>query len=491
MTEHFDVLVVGAGISGIGAAYHLQTRCPGRTYAILEGRANLGGTWDLFRYPGVRSDSDMYTLGYSFKPWTAAKSIADAPDILAYLHETVEDHDIEQHIRFKHQVTSAAWSSEKNLWRLDVLIDDAGEDECESTKRTAQYTCNFLFSCAGYYNYAKGYTPQFKGTERFAGRIVHPQHWPEDVDYRGKKVVVIGSGATAVTLVPAMARDAAHVTMVQRSPSYVVSRPAADPLAARLRGYLPDRLAFPLVRWKNVLLGLLMVWYCRHHPERAKKLIMSGVRAQLGPDYEVERHFSPHYNPWDERVCLVPNGDLFRAIRHGTASVVTEHIDTFTERGLLLKSGQELEADLIVTATGLNMQLLADNIPMTVDGKAVNGPEHWTYKGMMLSDVPNMAYAMGYTTASWTLKVDLTCEYVCRLLNHMQRHDYQQCVARNNDPALGEEAIVDFTSGYIQRALDKLPKQGSRHPWKLYQNYILDFFSLGFGRVNDKEMEFR
>lgn len=487
MTEHLDVLVIGAGLSGISAAYHLQTQCPDKTYAILEGRENLGGTWDLFRYPGIRSDSDMFTLGYSFKPWTAANSIADASDILTYLHETVKENSIEGKIRYKHQVKSAAWSSEKNQWTLEVVRSNDGNSEEE----IARFTCNFLFTCTGYYNYAAGYTPDFHGTERFTGRIVHPQQWTHNIDYAGKKVVVIGSGATAVTLVPALAKKTAHVTMLQRSPTYIVSGPAQDLLAARLRRFLPESVVHFSVRWKNVLTDIFSFWWLRTFPEHSKSMIMAGVREQLGDDFDVNQHFSPSYNPWDERVCLAPNGDLFRAIREGTASVVTDHIDTFTEKGLLLKSGEELEADLIVTATGLNMQLLSDSIPMTVDGKLINGSDHWTYKGMMLSDVPNMAFTMGYTNASWTLKVDLTCQYVCRVLNHMTRRDYQRCVARCDDPELQEEAIVNFTSGYVQRALKSLPKQGSRHPWKLYQNYILDFFALGFGRLNSKEIEFK
>jgi monooxygenase len=487
MTEHFDVLVIGAGLSGIGAAYHLQTRCPNKTYAILEGRENLGGTWDLFRYPGIRSDSDMFTLGYSFKPWTCANSIADASDILTYLRETVEENAIEPHIRFKHQVKSAAWSSEDNRWTLEIVRSNDNNSEEE----IARFTCNFLFSCAGYYNYEAGYTPDFKGTERFAGRIVHPQHWTDDIRYAGKKVVVIGSGATAVTLVPELAKDAEHVTMLQRSPTYIVSGPAKDPLVSRLRRYLPEPMVHFFARWKNIFIGMLSFWWFRKFPKHSKSLIMAWARQQLGADFDVNQHFNPSYNPWDERVCLAPNGDLFHAIREGTASVMTDHIDTFTEKGLLLKSGEELEADLIVTATGLNMQLITDSIPTTIDGKTVNGSDHWIYKGMMLSDVPNMAFAMGYTNASWTLKVDLTCQYMCRLLNHMQRHDYQRCVARRNDSKLREEVIVNFTSGYVQRALKNLPKQGSKHPWKLYQNYVRDLLTLGFGRLGDKVMEFR
>lgn len=482
MSEHLDVLVVGAGISGIGAGYYLQNKCPNRSYAILEGRADLGGTWDLFRYPGIRSDSDMYTLGYAFKPWMAAKSIADGADILSYLRETAEENGIDQNIRFKHQVQSVAWSSETNRWTVEVARGEEGE--------LVQMTCNFLFLCSGYYNYKAGYTPDFSGTERFPGDIVHPQHWTEDIQYEGKNVVVIGSGATAVTLMPELAKKAAHVTMLQRSPTYMVSAPATDPLSSRLRGFLPERFIYRLMRWKNVLRGMLMFWYMRSRPEKTKKALIGWVREWLGDGYDVDRHFTPSYNPWDQRLCLVPDGDLFKAINKGKASVVTDHIDTFTERGILLKSGQELPADLVVTATGLDMQL-AGNIPVSVDGKAIKFSEKMTYKGMTLSDVPNMAFAMGYTNASWTLKVDLTCDYVCRLLNHMQRHGYQKCVASCGEGDWEEDEMISFSSGYIKRALHQLPKQGSKHPWKLYQNYVLDLLTLGFGRVGDKAMEFK
>lgn len=482
MTEHIDVVVVGAGLSGIGAAYYLQKKCPGKSYAILEGRADLGGTWDLFRYPGIRSDSDMYTLGYAFKPWTAAKAIADAPDIMAYLRETAAENGIDRHIRFQHRVTEAAWSSEDNRWTLTV--------ERGSPAESLTITCNFLFSCCGYYRYEKGYTPDFKGAENFKGRIVHPQFWTEDIDYKDKRVVVIGSGATAVTLVPALAASAAHVTMLQRSPTYVVSRPAKDPMVTRLRRWLPDSLVYPLVRWKNVTQGIFLFWYARTFPNRAKAMIIRGVREQVGAKVDVDRHFTPDYMPWDQRVCLVPDADMFDCIRKGQASVVTDHIERFTEQGLVLKSGELLEADLIVTATGLEMNM-GGGIAVSVDGESMSMHERWTYKGMMLSDIPNSAFAMGYTNASWTLKVDLTCEYVCRLLNYMDRHGYQRCVARNNDPSLQEENIVDFSSSYIQRALERLPKQGSRAPWKLYQNYILDLLTLGFSRIKDRAIEFK
>ena len=476
--EHFDVLIVGAGISGIGAGYHLQANCPGKTYAILEGRETLGGTWDLFRYPGIRSDSDMYTLGYSFKPWTQAKAIADGPAILSYLHETATEYGIDRHIRYGHHVKSAAWSTEAAAWTVEATRN--GE--------AVRFTCNFLFMCSGYYDYAAGYTPDFAGTERFKGRIVHPQKWTSDIDYKGKRVIVIGSGATAVTLVPEMARDAAHVTMLQRSPTYVVSRPEEDAVANWLRRRLPAKLAYGVTRWKNVLFGMYFFRLARKKPERVKKFILDQVRERLGNDY-VAKHFTPSYNPWDQRLCLVPNGDLFDAIKSKRASVVTDHIDTFTEDGILLKSGEELKADIIVTATGLNLQLLS-GLEIAVDGKPVDLSKTLNYKGMMYSDVPNLASSFGYTNASWTLKCDLTCEYVCRLLNHMDKTGTRQCTPHNSDPTVTEEPWLDFSSGYVQRAIDKFPKQGSKAPWKLYQNYALDIVSLKYGSIEDGAMQF-
>jgi len=480
-TEHFDVLVVGAGISGIGAAYHLQKHCPGKNYVILEGREDIGGTWDLFRYPGIRSDSDMYTLGYSFKPWTEAKAIADGPLIMRYLREAVQENGIGDHIRFGLHVERASWSSDDARWTVEA--------QKSNSEAIVHFTCNFLFMCSGYYSYAEGYTPEFEGVDCFQGQIVHPQKWTDEIDYEGKCVVVIGSGATAVTLVPELAKKAAHVTMLQRSPSYVVSRPAEDNLANKMRQYLPVKLAYFLTRWRYVLLGMFFFNYCRRNPEKAKTLILGGVRNELGQAYDVEKHFTPYYNPWDQRLCLVPDSDLFLAIKYGDASVVTDHIDTFTSKGLLLQSGEELEADLVVTATGLQMQVLSD-VDFTVDGKQVDLSKTLTYKGMMCSDVPNLAMSMGYTNASWTLKCDLTCEYVCRLLNHMDRNGYRQCCPRNSDPSITMEPMIDFSSGYVQRTIDKFPKRGSKIPWKLYQNYALDLFTLRYGAVDDKVMEF-
>ena len=475
-TEHFDVLVVGAGLSGIGAGYHLQEKCPNRSYAILEARDSIGGTWDLFRYPGIRSDSDMYTLGYSFQPWTNAKAIADGPSILEYVRQTAKDYGIDRNIRFHHRVKRAEWSTANSKWTVEA--------ERGPSQETMRFTCNFLLMCSGYYDYAQGYTPDFPGTERYRGRVVHPQKWTDDVDYAGKRVVVIGSGATAVTLVPSMAETAAHVTMLQRSPSYILSLPAQDPIANGLRRILPSKLAYAITRWKNVLLTMLVFQLSRRRPEWIKKLIHKGVRAALGPDYDVDQHFKPRYNPWDQRMCLVPDGDLFRSIREGRVSVVTDHIETFTEKGLKLKSGAELEADVIVTATGLNL-LAMGGMQVSVDNRPIDLSKTLSYKGMMLSGVPNLASAIGYTNASWTLKCDLTCEYVCRLINYMDRHGYRACVPHQADPSVTEVPWLDFTSGYVQRSVAKFPKQGSKRPWKLYQNYALDLLSLRFGRLRD------
>ncbi len=479
--EHFDVLIVGAGLSGVGAGHHLQANCPGRTFAILEARDSIGGTWDLFRYPGIRSDSDMYTLGYSFRPWRDAKAIADGSSILSYVRDTAREEGIDRKIRFGHRVVRAEWSSADSRWTVEAQRTD--------TLETVRFSCGFLFMCSGYYRYDEGYTPDFAGTERFAGRIVHPQHWSDDIDYAGKRVVVIGSGATAVTLVPAMARTAAHVTMLQRSPSYVLALPEQDPIANWLRGLIPSRLAYSIVRWKNVLITMLVFQLSRRRPGVIKNLIRKGVERQLPPGYDIDQHFKPRYNPWDQRLCLVPDGDLFEAISAERASVVTDQIDTFTETGLKLASGDELEADLIVTATGLNMLLLGGT-QIAVDGHDVDLSKTMSYKGMMLSGVPNMAMALGYTNASWTLKCDLTCEYVCRVLNHMAARGYVQCTPENRDPSIEEQPLIDFSSGYIQRSIDKFPKQGSRTPWRLYQNYALDIMSLRFSQIEDGALQF-
>lgn len=479
--EHLDVLIVGAGISGIGAAYHLQKRSPGRSFAIVDGRENIGGTWDFFRYPGIRSDSDMYTFGFNFKPWKNPKAIADAPSILAYLGEAVKEFNIEDKIRFRHKVKSAAWSTESAAWTVELVRGEAEE--------TTTITCNFLFLCGGYYKYDGGYTPDFEGMDSFKGPIVHPQKWTDDVDYKDKRVVVIGSGATAVTLIPSMAQDTAHITMLQRSPTYMGSRPAEDKIANWLREHLPAKLAYGMTRWKNVTLGKYFYDKSQKQPEKVKAFLIDRVKEQLEPGYDVETHFTPSYNPWDERLCLVPDGDLFQAINDGKASVVTDHIDRFTQKGILLKSGKELEADLIVTATGLNLEAF-NGIDLKVDGKQIQAPDVMSYKGVMFSDVPNLALTMGYTNASWTLKADLTSSYIARLLNHMDKSGVQISTPRRNDPSVTEEPWVDFFPGYFQRSMHLLPKQGSKRPWKLYQNYFLDKLTLGFGKVDDGILEF-
>lgn len=475
-----DVLIVGAGLSGLAAAYHVQSKCPQKTYAVLEARDALGGTWDLFRYPGIRSDSDMQTLGFSFRTWKGAKAIADGPAILEYLRETAREYGIDKRIRYGHRVERASWSSETSTWTVEARRKDTGE--------LVRLTANFLFMCSGYYDYAEGYTPEWKGTERFRGRIVHPQKWTDDVEYEGKRVVVIGSGATAVTLVPELAKKAAHVTMLQRSPTYIVARPAVDAISQWLAANVSYDVAYDVTRWKNVLLGMAFFKFCRRFPERAKKLMIQGVKKSLGRDYDVATHFTPSYFPWDQRLCLVPDGDLFESIKTGRAEVVTDHIETFTETGLSLRSGKELAADLIVTATGLKVLLLGD-VKLTVDGAAVDVPKTLNYKGTMLSDVPNLAITLGYTNASWTLKCDLVCEYVCRLLNLMDEKGYRKCVPRVKERGADEQPLLDFSSGYVQRALAQLPKQGAKAPWRLYQNYVLDLVGLRYGSVDDGHLE--
>lgn len=479
MGEHYDVIIVGAGLSGIGAAHHLQARCPDRTYAILESRAAMGGTWDLFRYPGIRSDSDMHTLGYNFRPWTQAKAIADGPAIRDYIEDTAREGGIDRHIRYGHRVTGASWSTPDARWTIEVATADGG---------SATLTCGLLFMCSGYYDYERGHSPGFAGSEAFAGRIVHPQFWPGDLDCAGKNVVVIGSGATAVTLAPELAKDAAHVTMLQRSPTYVVSRPAEDRIANWLRGKLPAGIAYGATRWKNVLMGMFFYRMTRKRPAKVKAKLLDLVRDHLGPDYDVATHFTPRYNPWDQRLCLVPDADLFDAIKAGRVEVVTDTIERFTGSGVRLSSGRELAADVIVTATGLEVKLLGGVTPV-VDGEPVDIARALQYKGMMFSDVPNLAFVFGYTNASWTLKADLAAMYVCRLLNVMKKRGVRQATPRNQDPTMTEEPFVTFTSGYIQRAADRLPKQGSRKPWRLNQNYALDIMALKFGSVDDS-MEF-
>jgi monooxygenase len=479
--EHLDVLIVGAGLSGIGAAHHLQEAFPGRSYAIFEAREELGGTWDLFRYPGIRSDSDMHTLGYRFKPWTAAKSISDGEAILDYVRETAREGRIDAKIRFQHRVVRAEWSSEEALWSVEVERVDSGEG--------VRLTCDYLWVCSGYYRYDEGFTPEFPGAEDFSGEVVHPQHWPADLDYSGKRVVVIGSGATAVTLVPAMAEQAAHVTMLQRSPTYIASLPAEDPIANGLRRFLPDKAVYTIVRWKNVMIQALIYQLSRRRPRAIKRFIRKGVERSLPAGYDIDKHFRPKYNPWDQRMCLVPNGDLFKAIRDGEATVVTDTIERFTEDGIKLDSGEQLEADVIVTATGLNLLFLG-GMELVVDGEPVDISKKMAYKGMMLSGVPNCAFTVGYTNASWTLKADLTSEYVCRVLAHMDAHGYRKSVPELSDPSVEEMPLLDFTSGYVQRSLHEFPKQGSKEPWKLRQNYVLDIRTIRRGAIDDGAMRF-
>jgi cation diffusion facilitator CzcD-associated flavoprotein CzcO len=479
--EQFDVLIVGAGISGIAAGYYLQRRCPGKRYAILEGRESLGGTWDLFRFPGVRSDSDMFTLGFSFRPWKGTRSIADGPAILKYLRESAQAFGLDRQIRFRHRVRAAAWSSQQGRWTVDA--------EVGPERQPYRCTCNFLFLCSGYYDYAQGHAPAFAGSEVFQGALIHPQHWPEDLDCRGKRVVVIGSGATAVTLVPALAETAAHVTMLQRSPSYILSVPAEDPLAGVLRKVLPERAAYRLIRWKNILLSMYLYQLCRRRPQRAKKFLRDCLAQELPPEVDLDVHFKPHYQPWDQRLCLVPDSDLFRAIRAGRIAVVTDQIVSFTRNGILLKSGQELPADIIVTATGLKL-LACGSLRLTVDGTAVKPGQSLTYKGLMLSNVPNCAACIGYINASWTLRAELSCQFVCRLLHYMEGHGYTQCVPRCDPSGVKGRPLLALTSGYVQRGFDLFPKQGPRAPWVLRQNYLRDLVSLYFGKIDDGTLAF-
>ncbi len=482
--EHFDVLVVGAGISGIGAAYHLQTMCPDRTFAILEGRSDLGGTWNLFKYPGVRSDSDMHTLGFSFKPWTDAKAIADGPSIMNYLRETVSQFGIDSKIRFNHLVTRAEWSTDDAQWTISATRADSGVE--------VRYTASYLFMCSGYYSYKEGYTPHFEGRDRFRGSIVHPQEWPADLDYTGKRVVVIGSGATAMTIVPAMADSAAHVTMIQRSPTYVVSRPDNDAISDALRKFLPEKIAYAVTRKKNTVLGSFFYNRTRTQPDKVRAKILGGVRKALGPDYDVDTHFTPRYDPWDQRMCLIPNGDLFRAINSGKASVVTDHIDTFTETGVQLKSGQIVEADVIITATGLNLVTVGD-MEFVVDGEVVDFAKVWTYRGIAYSDVPNLASTFGYINASWTLRADLVSTYVCRLLNHMRSVGADIAVPRLRESDRNMEPrrwIEGFSAGYMERFMDHMPKQGDRVPWTNPQRYEIEKKTIGKAPVDDGVMQF-
>ena len=489
--EHFDVIIVGAGLSGIGAGAHLRMRCPDKTFAIFEGREQSGGTWDLFRYPGVRSDSDMFTLGYSFKPWNDPKAIADGPAILKYVRETAAEYDLEKEIRYGHRVTRAEWSSEGARWTVQVETRPLGSVSAPTNGETAtkHFTCNFLYLCTGYYRYENGYTPDWPGFGNYKGTIVHPQKWPEDLDYSDKNVLVIGSGATAVTLVPAMAEKSKHVTMLQRSPTYVVTMPSQDDIANGLRKLVPAKTAYAITRWKNVLRQVFFYELSKKRPSIMKSLIAKGVKKEIGEE-QLEKHFRPKYNPWDQRLCLVPDADLFESIRKGRASIVTGEIESFTERGVRLTNGDNLEADIVVTATGLVLKIMA-GLTLVVDGEPVVLSEKIAYKGMMYNDVPNLAQAFGYTNASWTLKCDLTSEYVCRLVKHMDEHGFSSCTPRLNDPSITKEPALDFNSGYVLRALDEIPSQGSKHPWRLHQNYFKDLRMIRHGRLDDGTMEFR
>ena len=480
--NHIDVVVVGAGISGIGAAYNLKTRCPQKSFTILEGRSNIGGTWDLFKYPGIRSDSDMHTMGFKFKPWNSPKTIADGPAILSYLEETIEENDLRKKIQFNKKVIGAAWSSIEALWTLEV--------EDQSDKTVEKTTCNILYLCGGYYNYDKGYTPEFKGVENFKGQIIHPQKWPEDLDYSDKEVVIIGSGATAVTIVPSMAEKVKHITMLQRSPTYYFAAPDEDVIGNFIKKFTTNRLGYFLVRWKNILLGRFMLSRMRKNPEKVKTQLIDQVRDHLGDDYDVDKHFTPRYMPWDQRLCLVPNGDIFNAINSGKASVVTDTIDTFTEEGIKLDSGEELEADIIITATGLNMQLL-NGIDIKIDNETLDISKKLQYKTMMFSDVPNLIATFGYTTASWTLGADLISEYACKLINLLDKKGCNYFCPESGDDVTSENDYLDLSSGYIERVKHQLPKQGSRDPWINTQDYLKDITQIRFKSLEDEDLKFK
>ena len=480
VAEHFDTIIVGAGLSGIAAAYHLQRGCPGKTYAILEARASIGGTWDLFRYPGVRSDSDMFTLGYSFRPWTNPKAIADGASILQYVRDTASELGIDRHIRFHRRVETMRWSSATSRWTLGVRDT--------RTNELVDLTCGFAVGCTGYYDYDQGYTPDLPGLATFQGRLVHPQHWPADLDVTGKRVVVIGSGATAVTLVPELAKTAAHVTMLQRSPTYIVSVPSQDKVADWLRAKLPAGLAHEITRWKNVLIGLASFQYSRRYPAQMTKWLLARAERQLGGAADVKTHFTPSYKPWDQRLCLIPDGDLFEALKSKRAEVVTDHIASLDASGIVLRSGARLDADVVVTATGLQLKLFG-GIALSLDGVAVDPATLLVYKGIMCSGVPNFAFAIGYTNASWTLKADLTAQYVTRLLRYMDEHGFSACIPKRDD-TVEELPLLDFSSGYVTRAIQGFPRQGHIRPWRLFQNYALDLLMIRHSKIADATMEF-
>jgi cation diffusion facilitator CzcD-associated flavoprotein CzcO len=476
--EYTDIVIVGAGLSGVGAACQLRQECQDKSVVVLEARDAIGGTWDLFRYPGIRSDSDMFTLGYRFRPWTDAKAIADGPSILRYIEGTARDFDVTPLIRLNHRVVSAEWDGDESRWTVEVHRTDTDE--------RMTISCKFLYVCSGYYRYDEGFSPNFPGVERYErlhGPVIHPQHWPEDLDHRDKRVVVIGSGATAVTLVPTLAESASHVTMLQRSPTYIAARPGTDAIADRLRAWLPQGLAYAIVRWKNALKAIAIFNLSRRRPQVMKSMLRKAAIKQLPDGYSVDTHFAPSYNPWDQRMCLVPDGDLFTAIRNGRASVVTDHIETFTESGIRLKSGADLDADIVISATGLNL-LAIGGMTLRVNGREVDLSELMSYKGMMLSGVPNFAWTIGYTNASWTLKADLVAEYVCRLLKHMDANGYS-AVTPDAAGATAANPFLDLASGYVKRSVADLPKQGDRTPWRLHQNYVRDIRMLRRGPIDD------
>ena len=480
--NNYDVVIVGAGISGIGAAYNIQKSCPTKSFTIFEGRENIGGTWDLFKYPGIRSDSDMHTMGFRFKPWTDPKTIADGPSILEYLNEAADENNLREKIQFKTKVKTAQWDSNSACWRLGIEKDESGVIQ--------DVSCSILYLCGGYYNYDQGYLPKFDGYEDFEGKLVHPQKWPEDLDYENKKVIVIGSGATAVTIVPSMADKVSKITMLQRSPTYYFAAPDEDVIGNFIKRFTTDRLGYFLVRWKNILMQRFMLARLRKYPQKTKEMLIDLVRKQLSDDYDVDKHFTPRYMPWDQRLCFVPNGDMFKAINSGKAEVVTDTIDRFTERGILLDSGNEIEADIIVTATGLNMQLL-NGIDISIDNEKLDISERIQYKTMMFSNVPNLIATFGYTTASWTLGADLTSEYACKLINLMDSKGMDYFYPDAGEDVVGQGDFLDLNSGYIQRVAHKLPKQGSRDPWINTQNYLKDLFQVRFKSIEDSDLKFK
>ncbi len=479
--EHLDVLIVGAGLSGIGAAHYVATRCRWATYAIFEARDSIGGTWDLFRYPGIRSDSDMFTFSYSFRPWQGAKAIADGDTILQYLKDTAAEDGTDRHIRFGHRIVRAEWSTDDARWTVTAERTDTGEQ--------VVLTCSFLFSCTGYYRYDRGYVPDFDGLDDYAGEFIQPQLWPEDLDVAGKRVVVIGSGATAVTLVPSLARLGARVTMLQRSPTYVVALPNRNPIADLARKVLPVSISGPMLRWMMVTGTVGLYQLSRRRPGLVKKVLRRRLERQLPAGYDIDTHFTPSYDPWDQRLCVVSNGDMFAAIAEGTAEVVTDHVDRFTPTGIRLRSGAELDADVVVAATGLDL-LFMGGMDVIVDGDKVDPADRVTYKGMMLEGVPNAALAVGYTNASWTLRSDLISDYVCRLLEHMRRSGMRQCTPTPGDDLTERAPLLGLSSGYITRTVDRFPKQGTRAPWKVAQNYFYDYRQMRRSDVVDAEMVF-